>query len=861
MELSPVSSRRNIRAILALCLLASLLAFAFVVMRGGRPARVSSRDIPLPFGSMRSTSLRGQLSPIGTTNENRSIVDMRFDKGEISEVFGADSLTFVVTPEDASTFSSGAPLGKAFTPGTRFYGYMYKSVDAQTEKDMRAYKLTEPTDENGVPIPLTYSNLFPGTFFASDADLADDKSFPSIFAIEQGVTFHPLSDLTLKENSRYLVIAETPNAPDSPTSDTTLTVRGLTWCGDGLVQSTEQCDDANQKTGDGCSACQVDADWTCTGSPSTCTTQSVGDLYVTKSATPVSSHQLLGGTLGDEVLRLQFRAETEDIDVTDIVLTASGMNAATVGSNIERLELYAVGVTTPFTVATIGGCGTSTVPAHSFCARMSNQEFVVQKGTVMDILVRPRMRTDSDGAVSGQNIQFSLDTGFSSAFSPVGARDLLSSKALVSNDADSLPEGEIFIGTDTPVVNRTIVGSRSVVVLSKINSITNADPNADGTEVPTGTARDIGQFKFTTAANNNGKNGPNKVVLTDLIVTVDASNILFGSGGFKIYNKTDPSVQSPCYPLDSSSNQPKFLLACWNIQTAGVQTTIYSGSDATFVLNANIQRVDSSKVSTVQVSFEKFSDVTVSGMASSLSHIRWLDEDAGATGTEFWWIENHQTVVQSVQYAISPVSLISWYNTALPLDVNNDGVVNQTDVQALTDYIAAHPGETMVDPAVTPTPRYPDVNNDGVISSADTTAVTDWIVTQCGNGTTDTALGEVCDNGAANGTACNADYAGTCTYCTTSCQNQTVTGHFCGDGTTEADNNEQCDKGTDNGKICNPDYAGTCNYCDASCMSHTLTGPYCGDGIQQKPQEQCDDGNRNDRDSCSNTCKLLAVPF
>ncbi|MBI2523900.1 S-layer homology domain-containing protein, partial [Candidatus Peregrinibacteria bacterium] len=48
-----------------------------------------------------------------------------------------------------------------------------------------------------------------------------------------------------------------------------------------------------------------------------------GNLFVSKDTTPVRNRQLLGGTLGDAILRMQFRAENEDVDVTDLQLTSS----------------------------------------------------------------------------------------------------------------------------------------------------------------------------------------------------------------------------------------------------------------------------------------------------------------------------------------------------------------------------------------------------------------------------------------------------------------------------------------------------------------------------------------------------------
>jgi cysteine-rich repeat protein len=43
-------------------------------------------------------------------------------------------------------------------------------------------------------------------------------------------------------------------------------------CGDGKVQGKEACDDGNKTGGDGCTSCRIDPGFSCSGSPSTCTT-------------------------------------------------------------------------------------------------------------------------------------------------------------------------------------------------------------------------------------------------------------------------------------------------------------------------------------------------------------------------------------------------------------------------------------------------------------------------------------------------------------------------------------------------------------------------------------------------------------
>lgn len=391
------------------------------------------------------------------------------------------------------------------------------------------------------------------------------------------------------------------------------------------------------------STCQV----TVTTAPSTIyTLRSQGDLFITKSSTPIRSRQLLGGTLADEILRLQFHAEYEDIDVTNIILTSEAPDESLFSSNVDRLELYKVGATTPFAIATVGGCATDPVPAFSMCARMQNQEFIVPKGSNTNILVRPRMKSDVDGAVSGQTVKLRVD-----AFVGVKARGLQSSNTLSLNDNDAVSEGEVFIGTSSPAPSQPMFGNDNVVVLSKVTSITNADPNANGTAIPTGNSRSIGQFKFSAAANNNTKNGLNKWTLTDIIFTVTAPNVQFGSDSFKIYNKADAAVKSSCFIIDYSPDSTVYYIACWDAGSSSVNTEIDQGSDATFVLQADIlnAKVNNSLPSSLQVSLERFSDPSLTGMPTSRGHIQWHDKDNGAS-QEFWWIDYPETTINGTQY-------------------------------------------------------------------------------------------------------------------------------------------------------------------------------------------------------------------
>ncbi len=394
------------------------------------------------------------------------------------------------------------------------------------------------------------------------------------------------------------------------------------------------------------------------------TLRSQGDVYVTKASTPVRSRQLLGGTLADEVLRLQFHAAYEDIDVTDLVFTASGANATSHASNVDRLELYKVGATTPFAIATVAGCGSDAVASNSVCAKMKSQEFIVPKGSNTNILIRPRMRTDVDGAIAGHFVRYRLDPTPSTTTGSVRARGLLSSNNLSANDGNATPAGEVFVGVSSAAANVQVFSNTNSVVLAKVTSIVNADPNANGTAIPTGTQRQIAQFKYSTAAANNLKNGTNKFTLSGVIFNVNATNVQLGTGlntavgtsTFRLYNKADQSAKATCTAaatlVSNAGASGSLVVSCRMLTTTSVNTEIDPGTDATFVLEAQVAnaKISNTSTSTLQVSIQNFTDVAVTSFGSGNTHIDWADKDNGGS-TQFKWIEYPDTGVNGTSYS------------------------------------------------------------------------------------------------------------------------------------------------------------------------------------------------------------------
>ncbi len=400
-----------------------------------------------------------------------------------------------------------------------------------------------------------------------------------------------------------------------------------------------------------------------------------GDLFVTKDTAPLRNRQLLGGALGEAILRIQLHAENESIDVTDLQFNSSGSTVI----SLDRLELFKEGETTPFALATIGGCGNDDVltiwkgsSTRAFCANMENRQLVVAEGADLDVIVRPRMKTDVGGATSNDTIQFFVTpqavSNESSGSGAVRARGDESSNNLIANNGNTAANGEVFIGLTAPASgNGLISGVQNQSVLAKVTSITNANPDPNGTAVPTGRS-DIGQFKFSAAAHGNSKDGLNDWVLSGVVFNVNATNLLISSGTWLLFNKADATITHTCTPRTLSNGAVRiysgsYFVHCLDLITDDaangrglVNTEIDQGTDATFVLQANVTnpQVAANSTSTLQISLQNFDQLSritfATTDASTASHISWQDLDGDSTNPFFTWIEYPDTTVKSTSY-------------------------------------------------------------------------------------------------------------------------------------------------------------------------------------------------------------------
>ncbi len=214
--------------------------------------RVATDRPPSPFDDAEMTSvLQGSVTRIGVKS-GYPVDAITYEAGEVSEGLAVDVIYFVLTP--SSGISSNAPLKAAITQGKRVFGYKY-TQGAATEIAMRNVQ------------GATFAQRFPGQFFTSEEQRADD-TYIMDFEAANGVTFLPLSSVTLTTNARYLVIAN-----DAGTS---FQVKNLMWCSNGIIEGTESCDDGNLANNDGCSnVCAIEAGYSCSGQPSMCSQDAV----------------------------------------------------------------------------------------------------------------------------------------------------------------------------------------------------------------------------------------------------------------------------------------------------------------------------------------------------------------------------------------------------------------------------------------------------------------------------------------------------------------------------------------------------------------------------------------------------------
>ena len=385
------------------------------------------------------------------------------------------------------------------------------------------------------------------------------------------------------------------------------------------------------------------------------------NLFSAKDITPIRTRQLLGGQLGEAVLRVNFRAQNDSVEVTHLQLTGISANTTTPTNNalrsVDRFDLFKPGEIEPFASATTAACAAQTVPANTMCADMAAGKFIVSTTADQVLIVRPVMKTDTDGGISGD--QFTI--GIGTQANAIRAKSVASGVFLNANDGNGTAAGEVFVGTATPAANVAMVSNKNTVVMAKIASIVNANQDAAGTHLPVSNTGNqfyqVSAFKISAAQHANALNGLNKVQLSQLIFTVNSANVSVNGGSFRLYNKADTSTTKTCTAINANGDAltgtitGNYYVNCTALNGGSMNTQIEQNSEQTFVLDVIVLQnpVTAGTDPSFQVSLENFTDAAYTTCTPQTCHILWNDIDALKT-TPQMWIDYAETVVRSTKY-------------------------------------------------------------------------------------------------------------------------------------------------------------------------------------------------------------------
>lgn len=395
---------------------------------------------------------------------------------------------------------------------------------------------------------------------------------------------------------------------------------------------------------DGLSLTGIETDHTCTAADCFIRVNTVpgkditvierGNLWVTQDTTPAPSHLLLGGSITPALLRLRLRSDGEDIDVRQIRIDG-------VTSGIDSLLLYQLppgqafdqSVLQPFAQASSGQC--SDQPASRLCAVLSLSTLLVHPDEEVVIAVAAHMKNDRSGGRSGDTVTLSLSPATNDAGASVLARGISSLQQMQQNNGDAIATGEIFVGTDTPAMNRQITGRTNDTTFALLSSIVNGGL-AKISAIPTGNAV-IGAFTLSAAAHTNTTQGSNDVVLKTMTFSISAQNVQIDPAGYRLTTSDDAALSVPC---SGDNTTGSISVICTSIDAGSIRSHLSQGQWMTYQLRANVTNTAISPgTSSLLV------ELPVLGNRSQTNAVIWSDEV-----TTFSWVDVPLTSVGSTAY-------------------------------------------------------------------------------------------------------------------------------------------------------------------------------------------------------------------
>lgn len=337
------------------------------------------------------------------------------------------------------------------------------------------------------------------------------------------------------------------------------------------------------------------------------------------------SQQLLYGVSSDPIAVVSAVPSSSDLEVKTAAVVF--YNSSKIHSYLESVSLAITGSDSvpPTLTLTKDACtGTVYENSQAFCTSVTGSPLIMKSGQERTFVVRANLRANVP------DTQYIFVKSIN-----IGTRGSSQNQSIQQNQLE-------------------VASPYHIIVLSKISSILNAHPSADGTAIPLGASRNIAQFQFNTHANSNSAVGPATWNLDGIIFNIESNNIAIRSTSFRLYNKNSPGTVAACTPFDylnaritSEQILGAYFVRCSNL--GNLSLNIGSSQSLTLVLEADVTNVklNPSLASYLQVSLEQFNNPFSNEMSVVDSHITWIDSVTRSISN---WIQSSANVIRSTRF-------------------------------------------------------------------------------------------------------------------------------------------------------------------------------------------------------------------
>jgi cysteine-rich repeat protein len=262
-EMQPTSKKRKVVAAVVGLGVAIVAGTLWNMKNTKAPSSVEFENIPIPFAEESAPGVQGSVL-IGRQN---GIDIYKIDlSGPASsdDAMSENKIYMISTANYAGTlptvpFDTVMKLSNGTTAGIDYFLYQYSDANA-------SYEIAHKND------PTFTTRFKTDKFGASSTAWANDAANGgglAAFQTNRGITFKSTSDavngILMEANQRYVLVV-------NQVGGARISVGNINYCGNSVIGDSEQCDDGNSMSGDGCSStCQVQSGWVCMSPGTPCT--------------------------------------------------------------------------------------------------------------------------------------------------------------------------------------------------------------------------------------------------------------------------------------------------------------------------------------------------------------------------------------------------------------------------------------------------------------------------------------------------------------------------------------------------------------------------------------------------------------